>query len=107
RERDRPVLLRGAFAEHVVIDAVEHQDFFHGIPQYETLATARSSSGVVVPKTKNSRYAGICSNSMSVPIWQRQQRSRGASSSGVISCCMTPSPTNVDGASRATSTGRG
>ena len=37
--------------------------------QYETRATARSSSGVAVPKPKNSRYAGIISNSMSVPTW--------------------------------------
>ena len=36
--------------------------------QYWSCATLRSSSGVVVPKPKNSRYAGICSNSMSVPI---------------------------------------
>ena len=37
--------------------------------QYFIVATARSSSAVAVPNPKNSRYAGICSNSMSVPTW--------------------------------------
>ena len=35
--------------------------------QYWICARSRNSSGVAVPNPKNSRYAGICSNSMSVP----------------------------------------
>ena len=38
-------------------------------PQYAIRATVRSACGVAVGKPKNSRYAGICSNNMSVPTW--------------------------------------
>jgi len=75
--------------------------------QYLILARARRRSGVVVGKPKNSRYAGICSNSMSVPTWISQPRSYAAARNGVMACFMTTSPTNVPGSSRDMSIGNG
>ena len=70
-------------------------------------ATSRSSSGVVVPNPKNSRYAGICSNSISVPTCVLQPRSCAARRNGVTAVFITTSPTNVVGATRLMSIGKG
>ena len=55
----------------------------------------RRRSGVAVGNPKYSRYAGICSNSMSVPTCMRQPRAWAAFSKGVISGVITTSPTHA------------
>jgi len=63
------VLFGAALPEGATGTNIARQIVVRAGTQYATLATARSSSGVVVPNPKNSRYAGIISNSMSVPTW--------------------------------------
>ena len=43
-----------------------------GSPRHRICATARNSSGLALPKPKNSRQAGIISKSMSLPTWITQ-----------------------------------
>src|SRR5438067_13306074 len=54
-------------------------------------------------ETEELRYAGICSNSMSVPTCTAQPFVFAARRNGVISCFITTSPTNEVGAILATS----
>ena len=75
--------------------------------QYWTRAMLRNSSGVDVPKPKNSRYAGIISNSMSVPTWTEHPLSSAACSSGVYSSFITTSPTKLVGEILEMSNGSG
>jgi hypothetical protein len=46
-QRDRPVLSRIALAEHVVVDAVQHQEFLHFISSRRYLRSTSSTTRVV------------------------------------------------------------
>src|SRR5262249_54037299 len=98
RQPLRHVLVRMPVVElrpHAVSDVAPDRDCRFAEHQQLMRASARRFSGVVPGSPKNSRYAGICSNSMSVPTCTRQPRACAALRNGVISSLITTSPTTV------------
>ena len=65
--------------------------------QYWIFCTARNSSGVAVPKPKNSRYAGIISKSIAVPMTNGATAGLGDLQQRRHFLLMTTSPTKVEG----------